>query len=70
MELKRLSRLRRHRGAGPILLVFALFTIGATFQVASADSNENVTVASRSAAIEEGKQIFLRGCSSCHGLSA
>ena len=70
MELKRLSRLRRHRGAGPILLVFALFTIGATFQVASAVSNENVTVASRSAAIEEGKQIFLRGCSSCHGLSA
>ena len=34
--MKRLSRLRRHRAAGPMLLVFALLTIGTTFQVASA----------------------------------
>ena len=68
--MKRLSRLRRHRAAGPILLIFALFTIGTTFQVASAVNQENATVQSRSAAIAEGKEIFLRGCSSCHGLNA
>ena len=68
--MKRLSRLRRHRAAGPILLIFALFTIGTTFQVASAVNQENATVESRSAVIEEGKEIFLRGCSSCHGLNA
>ena len=68
--MKRLSRLRRHRAAGPILLIFALFTIGTTFQVASAVNQENATVQSRSAVIEEGKEIFLRGCSSCHGLNA
>jgi len=68
--VKRLSRLRRHRAAGPILLVFALFTIGTTFQVASAVNSDGPTIASRSATIEEGKQLFLKGCSSCHGINA
>ncbi len=68
--MKRLSRLRRHRAAGPILLVFALFTIGTTFQVASAVNTATTTAADRSVAIEEGKQLFLKGCSSCHGLNA
>jgi len=68
--VKRLSRLRRHRAAGPILLIFALFTIGTTFQVASAVNSETTVVADRTAAIEEGKQLFLKGCSSCHGLNA
>jgi ubiquinol-cytochrome c reductase cytochrome c subunit len=51
-------------------LIFALFTIGTTFQVASAVNNEAPTTADRSTVIEEGKQIFLKGCSSCHGLNA
>jgi len=69
--VKRLSRLRRHRATGPILLIFALFTIGTTFQVASAvDAEQTTTIAARSAAIDEGREIFLKGCSSCHGLNA
>ena len=68
--MKRLSRLRRHRAAAPLLLVFALFTIGTTFQVASAVNSEPTTVADRSATVEEGRQIFLKGCSSCHGINA
>ena len=68
--MKRLSRLRRHRAAGPILMVFALLTIGTTFQVASAVTTKTATTADRSATIEEGKQLFLKGCSSCHGLNA
>ena len=69
--MKRLSRLRRHRATGPILLIFALFTIGTTFQVASAvDAEQTTTIAARSAAIDEGREIFLKGCSSCHGLNA
>jgi ubiquinol-cytochrome c reductase cytochrome c subunit len=68
--VKRLSRLRRHRAAGPILLIFALFTIGTTFQVASAVNNTTTTAADRATTIEEGKQLFLKGCSSCHGLNA
>lgn len=69
--MKRLSRLRRHRAAGPILLVFALFTIGTTFQVASAVTQSNTTsTADRATTIEEGRQLFLKGCSSCHGINA
>jgi len=68
--VKRLSRYRRHKAAGPLLLIFALLAIGTTFSVASATVKESQSVFDRSASIEEGKQIFLKGCSSCHGLNA
>ena len=68
--VKRLSRYRRHKAAGPLLLIFALLGIGTTFSVASATVTETQSVFDRSASIEEGKQIFLKGCSSCHGLNA
>ncbi|ASY19890.1 ubiquinol-cytochrome c reductase cytochrome c subunit [Candidatus Planktophila vernalis] len=68
--MKRLSRYRRHKAAGPMLLIFALLAIGTTFSVASATVTETQSVLDRSASIEEGKQIFLKGCSSCHGLNA
>jgi ubiquinol-cytochrome c reductase cytochrome c subunit len=44
--------------------------IGATFSVASAVTSDPTQVMDRSAQIEEGRQIFLKGCSSCHGLNA
>jgi ubiquinol-cytochrome c reductase cytochrome c subunit len=68
--VKRLSRYRRHKAAGPLLLIFALLAIGTTFSVASETVKETQSVLDRSASIEEGKQIFLKGCSSCHGLNA
>ena len=68
--MKRLSRYRRHKAAGPALLIFALLAIGTTFSVASATVKASPTSFARSAVIDEGKQIFLKGCSSCHGLNA
>lgn len=68
--MKRLSRYRRHRAVAPLLLIFALLGIGTTFQVAGAATTSTMTAAERTAAIAEGKEIFLRGCSSCHGLNA
>lgn len=68
--MKRLSRYRRHNFAGPVLLLFALFMIGTTFSVASANSQQSASVLSRSTAIDEGRQIFLRGCANCHGINA
>ena len=38
--------------------------------MASALTETEATVADRSVLIEEGRQIFLKGCSSCHGLNA
>ena len=68
--MKRLSRYRRHRLAGPVLLVFALFMIGTTFSVANATTHQSSASMARSGAVDEGRQIFLKGCSSCHGLNA
>ena len=68
--MKRISRYRRHKAAAPLLLIAALLAIGTTFNVASATIKSAPTTFARSAAIDEGKQIFLKGCSSCHGLNA
>ena len=38
--------------------------------MASATTASETQTADRSALIEEGRQIFLKGCSSCHGLNA
>jgi len=51
-------------------LVLALLSIGTTFSIAGAATGVPITAAERSALIEEGKQIFLKGCSSCHGINA
>jgi ubiquinol-cytochrome c reductase cytochrome c subunit len=53
-----------------MLLVLALLSIGTTFSVASATPSKSELLLARSAMIEEGKEIFLKGCSSCHGLNA
>jgi ubiquinol-cytochrome c reductase cytochrome c subunit len=68
--VKHLSRYRRHKAVGPTLLIFALLAIGTTFSVASATTTAQTTKADRSALIEEGRQIFLKGCSSCHGINS
>ena len=67
--MRKLSKFRRSSFASPLLLVAALFAIGTTFSVASATDTPALTVDQRSAQIAEGKQIFLKGCSSCHGLN-
>ena len=69
-NLKRLSRFRRHRAVAPLLLVLALLSIGTTFSVAGAATSTPLSAAEKSALIDEGKQLFLKGCSSCHGLNA
>ncbi len=50
--------------------MFALFAIGTTFSVASATTTPSQSAFARSVAIDEGRQLFLKGCSSCHGLNA
>ena len=68
--MKRLSRYRRHKAAAPVLLILALLGIGTTFNIASATTTAQTTTVDRSSQIEEGRQMFLKGCSSCHGLNA
>jgi len=66
-----ISRYRRHRFAGPLLLLAGLLIAGFGYTVAQAASQNVVTNTSDKATlIAEGKEIFARGCSSCHGLNA
>lgn len=67
--MKRLSRYRKHRYAGPLFLTFALLIIGTSFSVANASTQKSTATFSRTTAIDAGRQIFLKGCSSCHGLN-
>ena len=64
-----LSNKRRHRAMAPALLAIGLFLIGGIYSVVSTPSNATASNA-RSTLIDEGKNIFARGCSSCHGLNA
>lgn len=69
--MKYLSRFRRHRFAGPLLLLAGLLFVGFGYTVAQAASQTVVTANSdKTTLIAEGKQIFARGCASCHGLNA
>ncbi len=67
--MKRLSKYRRHPLAAALVIVIGLLSVGSLYAFASSASPAQATNA-RSQAIEEGRQMFLKGCSSCHGLNA
>lgn len=65
--LRRVSAWRRHRLAGVAVVLVALTAIGGAYaslspQTAEADN-------SQSDLVDEGRRLFLVGCSSCHGLN-
>ena len=67
--MKKILRHRRHPIAHFLVLGIALLAIGFGYTLLS-PSNAAVATNARSQAVEEGRQIFLKGCSSCHGLNA
>ena len=72
MTVKKLSRLRRRRITAPALLLLALIVVGNAYAFIGATVTTPGATASnaRTTMIEEGREIFLKGCSSCHGLNA
>ena len=67
--MQKLFRHRRHPLASLAVILFALTFIGIGYSVVVPTSSANATNA-RSQMVSEGRQIFLKGCSSCHGLNA
>jgi ubiquinol-cytochrome c reductase cytochrome c subunit len=63
----RLSRHRRRPVAGAVLMLFGLVLTGSLYaafspaQAGSTQSNQEL--------VEEGRQLFLVGCSTCHGIN-
>ncbi len=70
--MKKLSRLRRRKLTAPVLLFLALIVVGNAYAFIGATVTTPGATASnaRSTMVEEGREIFLKGCSSCHGLNA
>ena len=57
--------------SGPMMLLAGLLFVGFGYSVAQAASQNVMTTPSDKATlVAEGKDIFARGCSSCHGLNA
>ncbi len=63
-----LSSRRRHPAAKALLLVFALFVMGALYTVLAPASQVAADTGS-SQQVEAGKSLFRVGCASCHGLN-
>ncbi|HEY9292310.1 MAG TPA: c-type cytochrome [Microlunatus sp.] len=63
-----LSSRRRHPAAKVLLLVAALFAVGALY-AAVAPTEQSSAEPTTSQQVTEGKQLFSVNCSSCHGLN-
>ncbi len=69
--MKKLSTLRKHKFALPVLILVALSSLGFTFSAATAaPAKSQLAASAKSTLIAEGRELFLKGCSSCHGLNA
>ena len=65
-----LSRRRRHRAAGLVVLLFGLLAVGAVYSAAVPNSKATADDSAQSQQIEEGRKLFAVSCASCHGLNA
>jgi len=62
---------RRSRWATPVLLMFALAIVGIAYAaIAAQNASADAPKAASSTQIDQGRKLFLEGCSSCHGLNA
>jgi ubiquinol-cytochrome c reductase cytochrome c subunit len=61
----RLSAKRRSRFAGPVVLLFALLMTGGFYTALSPATAEDSAASTED--IAKGRELFLVGCSSCHG---
>jgi len=63
-----LSSRRRHPAAKALLLVFALFVVGALYTIVAPASQVSADTGT-SQQIEQGRALFRVGCASCHGIN-
>lgn len=65
-----LSRRRRHRFAPVLLLLLALGATGGAYTALAPTPQAQATTGVSQASIDEGRALYLKNCSSCHGLNA
>ena len=70
MLLGALSKRRRHRFAPVLLLLAGLASTGVLYAAVVPTSGAQAANGVSGASVEEGHELFLKNCSSCHGLNA
>jgi ubiquinol-cytochrome c reductase cytochrome c subunit len=65
-----LSRMRRSRFAAPLLLFVALVSVGALYAALGGSGRASAAQATDTSTVAQGRELFVNGCSSCHGLNA
>lgn len=65
-----LSRRRRHRFAPVVLLLVGLAATGGAYAAFAPTSTAQASSGVSSASIDAGRALFLKNCSTCHGLNA
>jgi ubiquinol-cytochrome c reductase cytochrome c subunit len=68
--LRALSRHRRRRSAPLVLLLLALGTTGGLYTAFAPSPQASAATGTSAATLKDGRDLFLRNCSSCHGLNA
>ncbi len=68
--MKALAARRRNPVVVTLLLLVALLGVGGVYAVATSAAPAEATASNDQTAIDEGKRLYLEGCSSCHGLNA
>ena len=68
--MKALAARRRNPIVATLLLLVALLGVGGAYALATSTAPAAATASSDQTAIDEGRRIYLEGCSSCHGLNA
>jgi ubiquinol-cytochrome c reductase cytochrome c subunit len=65
-----LSRRRRHRLAPVVLLLAALASTGGAYAALAPSTSAQAASGSSAGDIQAGRDLFLKNCATCHGLSA
>ncbi|HYN66155.1 MAG TPA: cytochrome c [Ornithinibacter sp.] len=65
-----LAARRRHPAAIAILIMLGLFLTGAVYTAVAPKEADATTRALPAQSVEEGRQLFLANCASCHGQNA
>ena len=68
--MKALAARRRNPIVATLLLFVALLGVGGVYAVATSAAPAEAVATADQTAIDEGKRLYLEGCSSCHGLNA
>ncbi len=65
-----LSRRRRHRLAPLVLLLAALAGTGGAYATLAPTGPAQAATGTSTQTVDQGRQLFLRNCATCHGLNA